>query len=72
MRICIPNRLPGDTDAVFKGPLFKNHWLDFPGGPVVKSLPSSAGDLGMIPHQGTQLPHGMEQLSLCTATREML
>ena len=27
---------------------------DFPGGPVVKTLPSSAGDLGSIPGQGTR------------------
>ena len=25
---------------------------DFPGGPVVESLPSNAGNTGLIPHQG--------------------
>ena len=30
---------------------------DFPGGPVVKSLSSSAGDAGLSPHQGTKIPH---------------
>ena len=27
---------------------------DFPGGPVVKNLPSNAGDMGSIPGQGTR------------------
>ena len=36
---------------------------DFPGGPVVKSLPSNAGDMGSIPHAAAQL-------SPCTATTE--
>ena len=26
---------------------------DLPGGPVVKSLPSNAGNVGLIPGQGT-------------------
>ena len=30
---------------------------DFPGGPVVKTLPSSAGDAGSIPGWGAKLPH---------------
>ena len=30
---------------------------DFPGGPVVKDLPSSAGDTGPIPVQGSKVPH---------------
>ena len=33
---------------------------DFPGGPVVENLPSSAGDVDSIPGQGTKIP-----LSLC-------
>ena len=28
----------------------------FPGGPVVKDLPCSAGDMGSIPGQGTKIP----------------
>ena len=36
---------------------------DFPGGPVVKNLPCSAGDVGLIPDQGTKIPHHMGQLS---------
>ena len=34
----------------------------FPGGAVVKNLPSNAGDLGLIPGQGTETPHGVLQL----------
>ena len=34
----------------------KAHW-DFPGGPVVKTLPSSAGVVGLIPGQGAKMPH---------------
>ena len=43
---------------------------DFPGGPVVKSLPSNARDAGSIPGWGTTIPHAMGQLSPCTATRK--
>ena len=30
---------------------------DFPGGPVVKTLPSNAGTTGLIPGQGAKIPH---------------
>ena len=46
-----------------------NRTRGFPGGPVVKNLPSSAGDVGSIPGQGTKIPHTVGQLSLCAATR---
>ena len=36
---------------------------DFPGGPVVKTLPSSAGDAVSIPGRGTKIPHAVGQLS---------
>ena len=29
---------------------------DFPGGPVVKNLPSNAGDASSIPGWGTEIP----------------
>ena len=38
-------------------------WGDFPGGPVVKNPPCDAGVKGLIPGQGTKIPHAMEQLS---------
>ena len=32
---------------------------DFPGGPVLKNLPSNAGDVGLIPGKGTKIPHAV-------------
>ena len=43
---------------------------DFPGRPVVKNLPSKAGDAGSIPGLGTKIPHAAGQLNPCSATRE--
>ena len=43
---------------------------DFLGGPVVKNLPSNAGDGGSIPGGGTKNPYATGQLSLCASTRE--
>ena len=42
----------------------------FPGGPVVKNLPSNAGDEGLIPGGGTKLPQATGQLSLQVTTTE--
>ena len=42
------------------------HCWDFPGGPVVKNLPSNGGDKGSIPGWWTKVPHASGQLSLCT------
>ena len=36
----------------------------FPCGPVVKNLPSNAGKMGLIPCQGTKIPHAAGQLYL--------
>ena len=35
---------------------------DFPGGPVDKSPPSIAGNMGLVPGQGTMIPHAVGQL----------
>ena len=43
---------------------------DLPGGPVVKTLLSNAGDPSSIPGQGIEIPHAVGQLSPCDATRE--
>ena len=43
---------------------------DFPGGPVVKNLPSNEGDMGLIPGQGTKIPNAAGQLSLRATTTE--
>ena len=45
-------------------------YRDFPGGPVVKNLPCSAGDKGSNPSQGTKIPHAAKLLSTCATTRE--
>ena len=45
---------------------------DFPGGPVVKNPPSNAGDVGLIPGQGTKIPHAMGQLSPHATTTELV
>ena len=39
--------------------LEKESIMDFPRGPVVKTLPSTAGDVGLIPGQGTKSSHAM-------------
>ena len=44
--------------------------MDFPGGPVAKTQPFSAGDVGSIPGQGTVIPHAVEQLSPQAMTTE--
>ena len=36
-------------------------WKDFPGGSVVKNLPSSARDVGLIPSEETNIPHAKGQ-----------
>ena len=43
---------------------------DFPGGPMVKSPPCSAGNVGLVPGCGTKILHAVEQLNLCAATGE--
>ena len=43
---------------------------DFPGGPVVKNLPSNAGDMGSSPGRGTEIPQATGQLSTHATTRE--
>ena len=46
--------------------------LDFPGGPMVKTPPCNAGDMGSIPGQGTKIPHVMEQLSPSNTTTKAM
>ena len=52
------------------GNTYKKYCRYFPGGPVVKNSPSSAGDTGSIPGRGTKISHATGQLSLHTATTE--
>ena len=47
---------------------FLSQWLlgqDFPRGPVVKNLPSDAGDLGLISGWGTKIAHCCLVAQLC-------
>ena len=43
---------------------------DFLVGPLVQNPPSSAGDVGSTPGQGTKIPHAVGQLNLQAATTE--
>ena len=43
---------------------------DFAGDPVVKNLPSNAGDVSSTPGQGPKIPPAAGQLSPCASTRE--
>ena len=39
---------------------------------VVKKPPSSAGDAGLIPSQGAEIPHPLGQLSPHTTTKSLM
>ena len=52
----VPKSLHPETEK-------KRHLEDFPDGPVVKNLPSNAGDIGSIPGWGTKIPHAVGQLA---------
>ena len=41
---------------------------DFPGGPGVKTLPSNAEGVGLIPGQGTEIPHTKKKKKKATKT----
>ena len=44
--------------------------MDFPSGPVVKNPSCNAGDAGLIPGQGTKIPHAAGQRSPHATTTE--
>ena len=50
----------------------KTTLLDLLGGPVVKNPPYNARDMGLIPHQGTNIPHATGQLSQRSPTTELM
>ena len=50
----------------------RNSCWDFPGGPVIKTLPCNAGNTGSIAEWGTKIPQASEQLSPCPVTTEPL
>jgi len=43
--------------SLWKECLIRNAIRDFPGNPVVKTLPSNAGGVGLIPGWGATIPH---------------
>ena len=45
-------------------------YQDFPSGPVVKNLPSNAGDTGSISIRGTKIPHAKGLLNPQATARE--
>ena len=47
-----------------------NRSWDFPGGPVIKNLPSNTGNMGLIPGGETKIPNAIEQLRPRPATTE--
>ena len=49
---------------------YNKNLQDFLGGPVVKNLPSNAGDTGLICGWGTKIPHAAGQLSPRATTTE--
>ena len=53
-----------------KNGIAKETMRDFPGGPVVKNLPSNVGGAGSIPGWGTKIPQAMGQLSPCATATE--
>ena len=67
-----PEELPRLTSGTVTMLILLKNLLfgDFPGGPVVKNLPSNAGDPGAVPGWGTRIPYAMGQLSPCTTTTE--
>ena len=50
--------------------VLKSQLRNFSGGPMVKNLPSNAGDAGSISGQGTKIPQAAGQLSPCATTTE--
>ena len=48
----------------------KIHPWDFPGGPVVKNLPSNAGDVSLISGWGTKIPCCLMAINPMIHTRE--
>ena len=58
-----PNEVPTDWSKAFKEigivESFIRKIQNFPGGPVVKTLPSSVGDEGSIPGWETKIPHAL-------------
>ena len=57
MRACLPAPLGKFSPQIFHQ---MESFQGFPGGPVVKSSPSSAGAAGSVPDQGTKIAHASQ------------
>ena len=68
-RECSAKNSEGYGENYFHTPILQKI-RDFPGGPVVKNLPSNAGDTSSIPGRGSKIPHAAEQLSPRATTIE--
>ena len=63
----LPLSHQGSPTNIHRG---NNNDRDFPGGPVVKNLPSNAGYVGSNSCQGTKIPLALEQLNPWATTTE--
>ena len=52
-------RLGFSKNACLFFQISKLNYRDIPGGPVVTTLPSNAGDMGLMPGQGTKIPYDL-------------
>ena len=58
----VTERRDSITELLFSALVLLNQklmFIDLPGGPVVKTPLSNAGDWGLIPGEGTKIPHAV-------------
>ena len=65
-------RHPSTPDLIASQNEIEGHHRDFPGGPVVKNVPSNAGDASLIPGQGSKIPHAERPRSLSATIERSL
>ena len=72
--VCSPGevRHPSTPDLNASQNEIEGHHRDFPGGPVVKNVPSNAGDAGLTPGQGSKIPHAERPRGLSATTERSL
>ena len=59
LQVLAAYRQPGGPEVALKSHKVRyENWLgDFPGGPVVKTLPANAGGVDLIPGRTAKIPH---------------
>ena len=55
------------VETVFPG-ISNGHVKDLPSGSLIECLPCNMRHVGLIPGQGTRLPHASKQLNSCVET----